>query len=100
MPKDKETAESEGYSTKTVWVSKKKFTIVKALYYDMGGKLLKELDASDIKLLDPKNNRYRAMKMEMTNKQNGRRSIFESEKISLAPDTKDEYFTPRYLERP
>ena len=44
-------------------------------------------------------NRYRAMRMEMTNKQNGRKSVFESEKIALAPDTKDEFFTPRYLER-
>jgi hypothetical protein len=40
------------------------------------------------------------MKMEMTNKKNGRRSVFESEKVTLAPDTKDEFFTPRYLERP
>jgi len=39
------------------------------------------------------------MRMEMINKQNGRRSVFETEKISLAPDTKDEYFTPRFLER-
>jgi len=33
------------------------------------------------------------------NKQNGRRSVFESEKMTVAPDTKDEYFTTRYLER-
>lgn len=98
-PKDKATAESEGYSKKTAWVSKKKFAIVKAVYYDLSGKVLKELNSTDIKLIDPKNNRYRAMRMEMTNKQNGRKSVFESEKIALAPDTKDEFFTPRYLER-
>jgi len=40
------------------------------------------------------------MRMEMTNKQNGRRSVFESEKVTFAPDTKDEFFTPAYLERP
>lgn len=99
-PKSKETADSEGYSKKTVWVSKKQYAVMKALYYDLGGKLLKELDSSDIKQIDPKNKRFRAMKMQMTNKQNGRKSVFEAEKITLAPDTKDEYFTPRYLERP
>ena len=100
VPKKKETGTEEGYSKKTYWVSKAKFAIRKGLYYDGGGALLKELKADDIKLLDAKKNRYRAMKMEMTNKKNNRRSVFESEKVTLAPDTKDEFFTPRYLERP
>ena len=33
------------------------------------------------------------MHMEMINKQNGRRSVFESKKVTFAPNTKDEYFT-------
>lgn len=99
VPKDKQTGADEGYSKKTFWVSKAKYAIRKGLYYDAGGALLKELKTEDIKLLDPKKNRYRAMKMEMTNKKNGRKSVFESEKVTLAPDTKDEFFTPRYLER-
>lgn len=97
-PKDKSIAESEGYSKKTYWVSKDKFVVRRGLYYDMSGKLLKELLCEDVKLLDPKNKRYRPMKMEMLNKQSGRRSTFESEKVSFAPDTKDDYFTTRYLE--
>jgi hypothetical protein len=100
LPKKKETGTDEGYSKKTFWISKAKFAIRKGLFYDAGGALLKELKTDDIKLLDPKKNRYRAMKMEMTNKKNNRRSVFESEKVTLAPDTKDEFFTPRYLERP
>ena len=100
LPKKPETGKEEGYSKKTFWVSKAKFAVRKGLFYDAGGALLKELKTDDIKLLDPKKNRYRAMKMEMTNKKNGRKSVFESEKVTLAPDTKDEFFTPRYLERP
>lgn len=99
LPKDKATGESEGYSKKTVWISKATYTVRRTDFYDMGGKLLKELETSDIKLLDPKHKSYRAMKMEMVNKQNGRKSVFQSEKIALAPDTKDEYFTTAYLER-
>jgi hypothetical protein len=72
---------------------------VRGLFYDKDGKLLKEFIAQDIKLLDPKNKRYRAMHMEMINKQNGRRSVFESKKVTFAPNTKDEYFTTAYLER-
>ena len=81
-------------------MSKEKFSVRKGVYYDLNGKEFKELKSDNIKLLDPKNKRYRAMKMEMLNKQNGRRSVFDSEKVSFAPGTKDEYFTNRYLERP
>ncbi len=98
-PKSQDIAKSEGYKKKTLWISKQKFAVRKGLYYDLDGKLLKELKSDDIKLLDPKKHRYRAMHMEMTNKQNGRRSVFKSEKVSVAPNTKDEYFTTRYLER-
>jgi hypothetical protein len=99
MPKSKDVAEGEGYSKKTYWVSKKSYAVRKAAFYGIDGKLLKELRTADVKLLDPKKNRYRPMRMEMINKQNGRRSVFESEKVTLAPDTKDEFFTTRYLER-
>ena len=100
LPKDKAIADSEGYAKKTYWVSKDKFVVRKGLYYDKDSKPLKELNTSDIKLLDDKNKRYRAMRMEMVNKQNGRKSTFESEKVTLAKDTNDEFFTTRYLERP
>lgn len=99
LPKSKDIATSEGYSKKLYWVSAKKFAVLKGHYFDMDGKLLKELTSSNIKLLDAKNNRYRAMHMEMVNKQNGRKSVFDSEKVTFAPDTKDEYFTTRFLER-
>jgi len=38
--------------------------------------------------------------MEMVNLQNSRRSLFTSEQLVFAPGAKDDYFTPRYLERP
>jgi hypothetical protein len=98
-PKSKEIAESEGYSKKTYWVSKDKFTVMRGLFYDKDGKLLKELVTGSIKLLDAKNKRYRPMHMEMINKQNGRRSVFDSSKVTFAANTKDEYFTTAYLER-
>jgi hypothetical protein len=98
-PKDKDIAEAEGYSKKTYWVSKAKTAVLRGFLYDKAGKLVKEFLAQDLKLLDAKNKRYRAMHMEMINKQNGRRSVFESKKVTFAPNTKDEYFTTAYLER-
>jgi len=98
-PKSPSVAKAEGYSRKTYWVSKSKYVVVKGLYYDLGGKLLKELHMGGFKLLDSGKGRYRATRLEMVNKQNGRRSVFESKKVTFAPNTKDDYFTTRYLER-
>lgn len=98
-PKSDDIAKSEGYKKKIYWVSKEKSAVRKGEFYDMNGKLLKELKADNVQLLDPGKKRYRAMKMEMVNKQNGRRSVFTSEKVSVTGDTKDDLFTTRYLER-
>jgi Protein of unknown function (DUF1329). len=99
LPKNNGTAAAEGYSKKTYWVNKIKFAVVRGLYYGQDGKLLKELIARDLRLLDAKNKRYRSMHMEMINKRNGRRSVFESTKMTFAPNTKDEHFTTTYIER-
>lgn len=99
-PKSKDIATSEGYAKKTYWISKAKHVLRRALYYDLEGKLLKELKTDQIELLDEKNKRYRPLRMEMINQQNGRRSLFVSNKIAFAPEASDDYFTTRYLERP
>jgi hypothetical protein len=99
LPKAEQIAQSEGYSKKTYWVSQDKFVLRKGVYYDLDGRPLKQLENHDYKLLDPTRKRYRPMRMEMTNTQNGRRSVFTSEQLVSAPGTKDDYFTQRYLER-
>jgi hypothetical protein len=99
-PKTEDIARSEGYSKKTYWVNQAKFVVQRALYVDLEGRPLKELRNEDFKLLDAKQKRYRPLRMEMTNLQNGRRSLFTSEELAFAPGAKDDYFTPRFLERP
>jgi hypothetical protein len=100
LPKAPETGRSEGYSRKTYWVSQDKHVIVKGAFFDLDGRALKELENQEFKLLDAKRKRYRPLRMVMTNQQNGRRSIFATEQVAFTPETKDDYFTPRYLERP
>lgn len=100
LPKDAATAKSEGYSKKIFWIEKSNYALRQGLFYDNSGKLQKKLLGNSIKLVDAAKKKYRAMKMEMINEQNGRRSIFETKQVSNAPNTKDEYFTTAYLERP
>jgi outer membrane lipoprotein-sorting protein len=99
VPKSKETITADGYSKRTYWVTKSKFVATRILHYGPDGKLLKELIASEVKLLDAKKKRYRTLRNEMINKQNGRRALFEFTNMNFAPNTKDEYFTTSYIER-
>ena len=62
VPKTKETVTADGYSKRTYWVSKDKFVATRILHYGPDGKLLKELIASNIKLLDAKKKRYRTLR--------------------------------------
>jgi hypothetical protein len=98
-PKDKGVASNDGYSKKIYWVSKSSNMVRKGLFYGTDGKELKQYSTQNIKLVDSKKKRYRALKMEMVNKKNGRKSVFETKDVKLVPSTKDEYFTMRYLER-
>ncbi len=99
-PKSSSVGKSEGYSKKLYWVEKSNYAVRKGEFFDLKGKLLKVLTANNVKLVDKAKKRYRTMKMEMVNKQNGRKSIFETTKIANTPNTKNEYFTTGYLERP
>lgn len=99
LPKSREVADGEGYSKKTFWVSKEKLAILRGLYFDAGGALLKELLARQLTLLDAKQKRYRPLQMEMLNRQNGRRSVFESTNLTFAPALEDKTFSTATLER-
>jgi len=99
VPKNKDTAKADGYAKRTYWVSKSKLVVLKILHYAADGKVIKELTASEVKLLDAKKKRYRSLRNEMVNKQNGCRSVFDFTKMSFAPNTKDDLFTPTFIER-
>jgi hypothetical protein len=92
-------ADDNGFSKRISFIGKTDFVTRKASYYDLEGRLEKELIVKEIKEIDPQNHKYTIMHMVMENKQDDRKSIIKTEKIVFNPDIKDEYFTIRYLER-
>ncbi|MCF7809911.1 outer membrane lipoprotein-sorting protein [bacterium] len=99
IPKNDDIADENGYSKKVSFIAKDDFVIRRALYYNLDEELEREMTVKEIRLLDPQNRKYRPIHMEMDNKQNGRKSIINIDKIEFSPNVKDEYFTTRYLER-
>lgn len=98
-PASEDVAEEYGYSRRVAWVGQSDKVLRKVVYYDLNGELHKELLSTEVKLVDPGAGKHRAMRMEMVNKQNGRRSSMVVDKLELAPSVKDDYFSTRYLER-
>ena len=100
VPANDSVKKEEGYSKKLLWLSKKSHAIRQGHFFGLDGKLAKVLTTRNVKQLDAAKDRWRPMYMEMVNKTNGRKSVFETEKVAVTPNTKDEYFTTRYIERP
>ncbi len=98
-PKSDDVAEENGFSRRVTFSGKDDFVVRKSIYYDLDGELLKELVVHEVKELDAENHTFRYMNIEVTNKQNGRRSTFVNENIEFKPDLDENYFTTRYLER-
>ena len=99
VPLDDDIADENGFSKKISFIGKADFVIRKAIYYDLDGELLKELEVKEIRELEPRHHKFRPIHMIMVNKQNDRKSILKVDKIQFSPDVKDEFFTTRYLER-
>jgi len=99
IPNDEDIADENGYSKRISFIGKTDFVLRKAIYYDIDEELHKELTVKEIKEVDTKNHKYRAMHMIMENIQNTRKSILKVDRLVFNPDVKDEYFSTRYLER-
>lgn len=99
IPVNDDIAEENGFSRRVVFIGKDDFVIRKSVYYDLDEELHKTLSVFEIKELDPENHKFRFMRMEMVNHQNGRKSIMINEQLEFNPNIKDSYFTTRYLER-
>jgi outer membrane lipoprotein-sorting protein len=99
VPVNEDIMEEVGYDRQLAWIGKQDFVFRKAEYYDEGDELFKEMISSDIRQLDASGKKYIATRMEMSNIQNGRKSVMTIDKIQYNPDVKEEYFTLGYLER-
>ena len=99
LPVNEEIMDEVGYERQLAWIGKKDFVFRKAEYYDADDELIKQMLSTDVKQIEPSGKKYLATRMEMTNMQNGRKSVMTIDKIQYNPDVKEEYFTLGYLER-
>ena len=98
-PANKDVLKDYGYSKRIDYISKNNFTRLKSEFFDKHEKKLKTLTAKTPYEADPVNHKWFMRHMEMTNHQNGRRTVLKLEKITIDSGIPNEQFTVRYLER-
>ena len=83
------------YAKLILWADKEKFITLKIDYYE-DDELLKRLDCYDVQHID---GHWYAMKLVMTNLQEGGQTVMETEKIQFDIEIKDKAFTTKNLKR-
>lgn len=98
-PLSEEVMDEMGYESQIVWIDKSNYVLRKAEYFNGGNEPFKRLTAGNIQAIDPASGKYMATRMEILNRENGRRSVMTMDKIQYNPDVTEEYFSIAYLEK-
>jgi outer membrane lipoprotein-sorting protein len=98
LPKDDETAETYGYARRIIWVDTERWVPVQVEFYDLAGKRLKVMQASDWRQVK---GLWRSHKVEMENVQEGSRTVLvQNPQRKINDGLDDSMFTRRFLEKP
>jgi len=99
LPKNDSVRSSTGYSKRLDWIRKDNLMTVRSDYWDEANQPLKTSLFTELELVDPKRNKWQAMKLEARNLQTGHRTEIRFENFKTNQQVKNDYFTAGYLER-
>lgn len=97
IPSSDAVKERTGYTKSVTWLREDNQMGVKAEYYNLEGELFKRLEATQIKLVDPKNNKWMSQKIYIENLKNGHTTSLEFKQIKVNQGIPDAIFTQRNL---
>lgn len=98
-PASEKVAESTGTSRSQKWIRQDNFMDIKAEYWDEKGALWKRMEATALKKVDPKENKWLAHKIKMDNLKNGRSTTLEFNEVKVNQEIPDSTFSVQNLSR-
>lgn len=98
-PKTDAVRDTSGYGKRKVWIRTDNFVAIKAAYWDGGGALVKEFEASDVRQIDPTSGKWQAFRLTMHNRQTGHSTELAFTKLDVGVGLRDEEFSERYLDK-
>ena len=97
LPISDEVKDRTGYSKTLNWVRKDDSMVTHADSYDAEGKLIKKMDALEIKIVDPKKNKWMAHKVRVENAKTGRFTVLQFKEVQVDKGIPDSTFNPQNL---
>jgi len=99
IPRSDKVREASGYGKRKIWISTDNYVAVRATYWDTGDTLFKELEATDVRVIDSQADKWQAFRLIMHNRQTGHRTELVFTKLEVGIGLRDEEFSERYLEK-
>ncbi len=99
LPANDDIKERTGYTKSVMWVRQDNFMVVHAEYYDLENTLFKNLDASEIKIVDPKNKKWLAHHMEIHNLKTKEFTTLHFSDVKVNVGMSDAIFTQQNLQK-
>lgn len=97
-PKDQELRERTGYQEIQLYLEKKNFVAVAAEYQGLDGQWFKSLRSSDIRVVDPIENKVLAHRITLTQKGKASQTILLFEQVKVKQGIQDGIFTQSHLQ--
>ncbi|NLG85478.1 MAG: outer membrane lipoprotein-sorting protein [Firmicutes bacterium] len=88
---------ADGFAKKVWWIRKETYTIAKAEFLDVSGKVIKAFSATEVVKLAE--DAWLATRLEMRNLNTGSRTVLTFKNIKVNTGVSDDYFTVRQLTR-
>jgi len=99
IPANEEIKTRTGYGKSVAWVRQDNFMVVKAEYTNLEGEVFKRLEASKIKKVDEKNNKWLAHELFIANLKTGEFTRLTFEKVKVNEGIPDSIFTQQNLQK-
>lgn len=99
LPKNATVKTNTGYSKRIDTIRKDNLVTVKSDYWDEAGQQLKTSLFTKLELVDPKRDKWQAMKLESRNLQTGHRTEIRFENFKANQQVKNSFFTTAYMEK-
>ena len=97
-PKTEKVKLRTGYKQIKMWIRETSFTTDRIHYFDSDGKLIKQLESGDAKLLDEANKRYFSHKMIMTHLISGQKTEMNFSNVKFNVKVNEKIFSKQHLE--
>ncbi len=98
IPRTDAVREHSGYGKRKLWIRRDNYVAIRGQYWDTGDTLLKELEADDVREIDPAKAKWQAFQLRMTNKQTGHVTEFRVSDLEVDIGLDDALFSERYLD--